>query len=514
MLNMGHIPIIRRIIRIERESAASERYKNEITNEMAIINVKREIVLSAALIIMVAAILAISLLSLDTQEESLYVSLASNRLHILLLLGSLAFLIIVYGHKGNFEKDVSFLRIAHIFIVNFVMVLCSIIAINNELAGQRPFSYLTAMLCIGAIILMPTFERMTVYIISWFIYQTGIIFWVGDPKTILQNFVFVTMLMVLSMLISKMNYSEYISNFINRKTIEENSIELDQLYKSAEENLLKRTEELNKAIELEKVRSAFFSNISHELRTPLNLIFSAEQMLECTIKSIRLEANNKEIDQYMRIMKQNCYRLIRLISNLIDITKIDAGHLQFNSKSCDIIKIVEDITLSAANYIEERNISLIFDTEVEERVISCDPDKIERIILNLLSNAIKFTPEGGQIFVNIYDRWDKIVLSVKDTGIGISEAMTEQIFERFVQVDKTFTRVREGSGIGLSLVKALVEMHDGIISVKSELGKGSVFIVELPAIQSGYESSCEECGYMNRNQRIENINIEFSDIYD
>jgi signal transduction histidine kinase len=497
-----------------RESTVFEKYKNEINNELMMSNVKREMVLAVALIIMVSAILAISLLSLDTQEESLYVSLSSYRLHILLLLGSLTFLIIVCGHKGNSKRDILFLRIAHIFIVNFVMLLCSVIAVNNELAGQRPFSYLTAMLCIGSIILMPTFERMAVYILSWFIYQTGIIFWVRDPKIILQNFIFVTMLMALSMLISKINYTAYISNLINRKTIEENSKELDQLYRSAEENLLKRTEELNQAIEFEKVRSAFFSNISHELRTPLNVIFSAEQMLECTIKSMKMDVSCKEIDQYMRIMKQNCYRLIRLIDNLIDITKIDAGHFQFDPINCDIVKIVEDITLSVANYIEEKNISLIFDTEVEERVISCDPDKIERIMLNLLSNAIKFTPEGGQILVNIYDRCGKIVLSVKDTGIGIPKAMTEQIFERFVQVDKTSTRVREGSGIGLSLVKELVKMHDGSISVKSELGKGSEFSVEIPAIQLGYESSCSECRYMNRNQRIENINIEFSDIYE
>ena len=213
--------------------------------------------------------------------------------------------------------------------------------------------------------------------------------------TIFQNFIFVTMLMALSLLISKINYSAYINNFINRKTIEENKKELDRLYSIAEENLQKRTEELNRAIELEKVRTAFFANISHELRTPLNVIFSAEQMLECTLNSAQLQAKNKEIDQYMKIMKQNCYRLIRLIANLIDMSKIDAGYLQLNLKSCNIIKIVEDITLSAADCIEEKGINLTFDTDTEEKVMFCDPDKVERIVLNLLSNAVKFTPEGG-----------------------------------------------------------------------------------------------------------------------
>ena len=109
---------------------------------------------------------------------------------------------------------------------------------------------------------------------------------------------------------------------------------------------------------------------------------------------------------------------------------------------------------------------------------------------------------------------NKIIISVKDNGIGIPPEMSDLIFERFVQVDKTYTRDREGSGIGLSLVKSLVEMHGGSISVKSKLGEGSEFIIEIPDIQSGYESSCSECGFVNVKQDIEKVSIEFSDIYD
>lgn len=508
---MDNIPLISRKIIKGREPAIPQQYKDEIMREFVRINTRRETILSCALIVITAAILVIGALSLNNQAESLYVSLASYHLHIMLILASMAFLLFVLGSKSINTLP---LRIAHILITASVLILCAIIAVHNELEGNRPFAYVTAMFCIGSMVLMTGLERRIIYFFSLTVYEIGLIFWVQDARVIFQNTVFVTLLMVLTLIISRINYSAYVSNFMNRKTIEENNKELDRLYKITEENLLIRTEELNHTKELEKIRVAFFSNISHELRTPLNVIYSAEQMLDRTLRDMPLESKRDEIDQYMRIMRQNCYRLTRIIANLIDMTKIDAGYLHFDPKSCNIVKIVEDITLSVADYIEAKNIRLTFDTEVEEKVISCDPDKVERIILNLLSNAIKFTPEGGQVFVNVYDRWGKIILSVRDTGIGIPAPMRDQIFERFVQVDKTSTRAREGSGIGLSLVKSLVEMHDGRIYVKSEVGEGSEFIVEIPAIQLGYESSCSECGFTNKNQKRESVSIEFSDIYD
>ena len=511
---MGGIPIITKKVRMERELAIPEQYSEEFSKELLSVNVKREIVLARTLAIMIVAILTISSLSLYTKEESIYVSLASYRLHILLLFGALSFLMLTAGKRDIIYKNVFALRLTHISINSFVLILCAIIAVNNELAGQRPFSYLTAMLCIGSVILMPTHERLFIYILSWGIYQAGIIFRVRDPMIIFQNFFFVTMLMAVSLLISKINYSAYISNFTNRIIIEQNKEEIDRLYRVTEEILQKRTEELNRAIELEKLRTAFFANISHELRTPLNVIFSTEQMLDRTLKSMRLQVKQKEINQYMRIMKQNCYRLIRLIANLIDMTKIDAGHLQFNPKSCDIIKIVEDITLSVADYIEEKSIRLTFDTDIEEKVILCDPDMIERIVVNLLSNAVKFSTEGGYVYVSICCGSNKIILSVEDNGIGIPPEMVELIFDKFVQVNKTYTRDREGSGIGLSLVKSFVEMHGGSISVESNLGKGSKFIIEIPAIEPDYENSCQEYEYLSISQNIEKVSIEFSDIYD
>mgnify|MGYP000916980427 FL=1 len=441
---------------VRTESEILKQYKDEFLKELVSVNIKREIILAWAAVILTAAILAINLLFLDNQEESLYVSLASYRLHILLLCVSAAFITIFSIHKSITLKNIFAVRLADISMNGFVLILCSIIAVNNELVGQRPFSYLTAMFCIGSMILMPAFERLFIYILSWVIYHAGLIFWVGDTMIIFQNFIFVTMLMALLLLISHINYSAHVNNFIDRKTIEEKNKELDRLYKINEERLRERTEELSQIIELEKLRIAFFANISHELRTPLNVVFSAVQMLERTLKSIQLQEKQKEIKQYILLMRQNCYRQIRLVNNLIDITKIDAGYMQFNPKNCNFVKVVEDITLSTVSFIEEKDISLTFDTDIEEKIILCDPDMIERIVLNLLSNAVKYTPEGGHIFVNIYDRNDRVILSVKDNGIGISQEMLQLIFERFVQLDRTTARSVEGSGIGLSLVKSLV----------------------------------------------------------
>lgn len=212
-------------------------------------------------------------------------------------------------------------------------------------------------------------------------------------------------------------------------------------------------------------------------------------------------------------MKKNCFRLLRLVNNLIDITKIDLGYFDINETNNNIISLVEDITLSVADYIENKGLALIFDTDVEEKIIACDPEKIERIIMNLLSNAIKFTPLGGSIMVSIEDGIDNIFLRVKDTGRGIPKDKLNIIFERFVQVDKSLARDHEGSGIGLSLVKSLVELHGGTISVESQVDHGTEFIICIPCKQidriNDEIAATESAG----EKFIQKLHIEFSDIY-
>jgi two-component system CheB/CheR fusion protein len=283
--------------------------------------------------------------------------------------------------------------------------------------------------------------------------------------------------------------------------------------KHAEIEMYRSKKLLDETVLSEALKTEFFSNLSHELRTPLNVILSALQLLNTY--TIGSDVNDKELKfkKYSNIMKQNCYRQLRLVNNMIDITKLDAGFFELTLQNCNIVNIVESVTMSVAEYIKSKSIELIFDTDIEDCIVACDPERIERVILNLLANSIKFTKPGGYITVNMYDRGKNIIVSIKDTGIGIPNDKLDIIFDRFRQVDRSLTRKQEGCGIGLSIVKSLVELHGGTISVTSEYGKGTEFIIEFPVIILPEESKI--CGIFETEaqERIERIHVEFSDIY-
>jgi len=267
-----------------------------------------------------------------------------------------------------------------------------------------------------------------------------------------------------------------------------------------------------KAEKLSISKSEFIANMSHELRTPLNVNIAAIQLFQSYVKS-DLDLDKEKISKHLKPMAQNCLRLLRLVNNLIDTTKIDAGFYEPHFNNYDIVGVIESIALSVADYVKQKNIELIFDTEVEELFIGCDIDMIERIMLNIISNAIKFTKNC--VNINIYNRDDTVVIVVKDNGRGIEMHNQNMIFERYKQVEELFTRENEGSGIGLSLTKSLVEMHGGNINVKSEYGEGSEFIIELPIKQNkSGEFILSNINDTHYNDKfIEKMNVEFSDIY-
>lgn len=260
-------------------------------------------------------------------------------------------------------------------------------------------------------------------------------------------------------------------------------------------------------LELEKLRMDFLANISHELRTPINLILSSLQVLNLKMNLLDEELF-RYFNKYLSIVNQNGRRLLKLVNNLIDTTRLESGCFSYNPKNKDIISYVENICLSVSEFVKSNNLSIIFDTDTEEKLIAFDVDNMERIILNLISNAIKFNKPGGEIEVNISCK-DSIEISVKDSGIGIPEDKIDKIFERFEQV-KTNTK-KEGSGIGLNLVKSLIEMNNGSIKVESELGKGSKFTIVLPntLIKNSLSYIYENSNYINNENQI---SVEFSDI--
>ena len=265
--------------------------------------------------------------------------------------------------------------------------------------------------------------------------------------------------------------------------------------------------------EIEKAKSQFFANLSHEIKTPINIIYSCIQLLDINKKNGEKSLSDA-YNKYEHTLKQNCYRLLRLVNNLVDMTKIDSGYMKLIFINCEIVSLVEDITLSIVPYVESKNINIVFDTYIEELKIRCDPESMERVILNLLSNAIKFTDNNGNISVFIEADEKYVFIRVKDDGIGISEDIREEIFNRFVQEDKSFNRKKEGSGIGLALVKSLVELHDGEVYLE-KVSKGSEFVVKLPNIKIH-----EELNVYNKvmdaesKPLVQKIHIEFSDIYE
>ncbi|MCT8975659.1 ATP-binding protein [Clostridium sp. CX1] len=268
---------------------------------------------------------------------------------------------------------------------------------------------------------------------------------------------------------------------------------------------------LNEVIEYDNLKREFFANISHEFRTPLNIIHATVQFIEKYIIDDSSDNTREKLERNIKSVKHNCYRLLRLVNNLIDSTKIDSGFLKLSLTNCNIVNVIEEITLSVAQYVETKKVRLVFDTDVEEKIMACDIEKMERIMLNLLSNAVKFTNPGDDIFVLIEDRGESIIISVRDTGIGIPKQKLEVIFDKFRQVDKSLTRNHEGSGMGLSIVKALVDMQGGKITVNSKYGEGSEFKMQFPTKVLDFNEADLEIAA--DSDRIDPVHIEFSDIY-
>lgn len=277
------------------------------------------------------------------------------------------------------------------------------------------------------------------------------------------------------------NYVKILGGLVRVRTLQLNKelIEKDTLY-----NELLRTEEF---------RNTYIVNLSHELRTPLNVILSSEQLI-MALNNSDDGIKRDELNKYMGIIKVNSNTLLKVINDLIDSSKIKAGQYKLKCKKVDIVYLLEEVALSMKVYIEENKLELVIDPDVEEKEILCDPTEIERCIRNLISNAVKFTPEGGSIFIGLKDNGDTVDLIVSDTGIGISEENQEIIFDRFSQVENIVSSKHCSSGIGLTLVKNLVELHNGKISVESEEGNGSKFIITLPVCGCN-----KDCDYIDEN---------------
>lgn len=279
------------------------------------------------------------------------------------------------------------------------------------------------------------------------------------------------------------------------------------------EELEAEEKKLHQALEFEKLRSNFFNNISHEFKTPLNVILGITQLLDNEMEHYTYQlGGSNSLNTYIKTIKNNSYRLWRLLDNLIDITKLNSGAFDISFQNHNIVSVIEDVITAVASYLKNTNIRVVFDTDIEEKIIACDIDLIERMILNLISNGIKFSVHNSLIYVRIRDGQDYVTIEVRDNGIGIPDNKIHSIFESFTKVDDSLSRNNEGSGIGLSLVSAAIKMHNGSIKVYSKKGTGTTFTIQLPVkIVDKNISSRAKC--LTRQIKRDRVSIEFSDIY-
>ena len=266
-------------------------------------------------------------------------------------------------------------------------------------------------------------------------------------------------------------------NIILEKTVDERTLQINVQKKILED-------QAQKLMELDKIKSNFFANISHEFRTPLTLI-------KGQIESVLEHITDSKLKSKLSVVQSNSNRLHRLINQILDLSKLESGKLTLEQSNIDIVLLVKNRAASFEALAQQKGINLKTLSNIESQILYVDREKIEEVLDNLFSNAFKFTSAGGSITIAIekkyFDESDQIVISIADTGIGIPKEKLTNIFDRFFQVDDTSTKQYEGTGLGLTIVKELVELHSGSIEVESEIGSGSKFTISLPVIKHSEE---------------------------
>ncbi len=268
--------------------------------------------------------------------------------------------------------------------------------------------------------------------------------------------------------------------FINfrLKFLEKKTVELEAIVKERTKEVTQQKEILEeqakKLVELDRLKTNFFTNISHEFRTPLTLVMGQiENILDSTAE--------EKVKAKLQMALSNSKRLHSLINQLLELSRLEAGEIRLKVANVELISFLKKVFSAFDSYAERKNVRLEFSSESSLLYLYFDREKLEEIFNNLISNAIKFTLEGGTITLKIIEGKadNKIEIVVKDTGVGISQEALPYIFDRFYQVDGSQTREYEGTGIGLAIVKELVDLHQGEIKVESAPGSGTTFKIYM-----------------------------------
>ena len=225
---------------------------------------------------------------------------------------------------------------------------------------------------------------------------------------------------------------------------------------------------------LERVRQEFLSNISHELRTPLTSILAFVETLEDG--AIKDEENNQ---RFLKVIRKNAQRMHRLIDDILELSIIESGKITLELKRINLNAFIEEVFTNLSSKAKERRIKLKNEVS-HDAFVFADAVRLEQMLTNLIDNAVKFNAEKGTVIVGFEEKNEKNIISISDTGEGISSEHLQRIFERFYRTDRARSREIGGTGLGLAIVKHLARIHGGEVSVASALGKGSTFSIELP----------------------------------
>ncbi|MBK1986159.1 response regulator [Sphaerospermopsis aphanizomenoides BCCUSP55] len=260
-----------------------------------------------------------------------------------------------------------------------------------------------------------------------------------------------------------------------------------QQLKESHEQLIRKNQELEqqqqkiqlqnlRLLEASRLKSKFLATISHELRTPMNAIIGFSQIL---LRPKFGNLTNQQADMVERILN-NGKHLLMLLNEVLDFSKLESGKLELKPEIFDLSKIVNNSVLEIRSLAEAKNLSLLVEIDLQNSLVFNDPIRVRQIIINLLSNAVKFTETGG-IWIEVTEiPKNRLTMTIRDTGIGISPQDYTHIFEAFRQVDQGISRKYPGTGLGLAITDSLVKMMGGKIFLESQLGVGSIFKIELP----------------------------------
>ncbi len=345
--------------------------------------------------------------------------------------------------------------------------IAGMIAVQEGFASPYYAGLNLVLLAIGAVLQWTLWESIVAVTLVLFIYiVAGIVYSLHNPlpsaSVLFNNFYFISLMDVIVVVGTYFQSRQRFREFTLRYELDKNKSELEQTNR--------------KLIELDRLKSRFFANISHELRTPLTLLLAPLESLMRRFEH-SLDDNAREL---LVTMHANGMRLLKLINDLLDLIRLEAGRMDVKSEPLAVADFIKGLASAVRQMAENKRIQLDIHVDAQLGVILADRDKLEKFLLNLLFNALKFTPDSGRIWLRAEKEGDDFVLSVRDTGMGIAEKNLPFVFDRFWQADSSSKRKFQGVGIGLALVKELIEMMRGTVVVQSQEGKGATFTVRLP----------------------------------